>query len=314
LVKPDSVTPLSAPSVNDSGRYFVKQVWPQQAVYAPIPQDEIILVGRGSGADWLASRFLAGMIVQVNFTTDPDWRDLVGAIGGGPVLVKNGRIVEDPDPPAPQERDRRHPVIAAGISRDGRTLTIVEVDGRQPSLSIGLTRPELAAYGHPVPPSEPLQVSSTTPAVTVSGGTVTAGAAPGEGVLHVQSGAAAGTARVFVVNHIQRLVVSPDAVSLVPGAGWNFSFAGEDATGNQVTLPNAAGTWVVNPPWLGTFSGPGEFVAGEQIGTGMIDVRIGGAADQVRVAIGNTARAVTQFDRGNWTFRGDPDTVTGSVA
>src|SRR5207302_8492826 len=134
LVKPGSVTPLSAPSVNDSGRYFVKQVWPQQAFYAPIPQDEIILVGRGSGADWLASKFLAGMIVQVNFTTDPDWRDLVGAIGGGPVLVKNRRSVEDPDPPAPQERDRRDPVVAPGIPPAGRTATIVEVDGRPSTL------------------------------------------------------------------------------------------------------------------------------------------------------------------------------------
>ena len=402
LVKPDSVTPLSAPSGTDSGRYFVKQVWPQQAFYAPIPQDEVILVGRGAGADWLASKFLAGAIVKVNFTTEPDWRDLVGAIGGGPVLVQNGRIVEDPDAPAPRERDARHPVIAAGISRDGRTLTIVEVDGRQPNLSIGLTRPELAAYmqwlgayqamafdsggsatvvarlpglpaptvvnspsdgrerpvanallihsasvpgaaikllvnasqplrlfagatqtlrtigidayGNPVPPPEPLQVTSSTPAVTVSGGTLTAGAVPGEGILNVQSGAATGTTRIYVVNRIRRLVVSPETVNLVPGAGWNFAFAGEDATGNQVVLPTTAGTWVVNPPWLGTFSGPGEFVAGEQIGLGTIDAHLGGAAAQVRLVIGNSARPVVQFDRGDWSFRGDPETVTGSVA
>src|SRR5207247_5345671 len=38
------------------------------------------------------------------------------------------------------------PVIAGGIGRDGRSVTLVEVDGRQPNLSIGLTRPELAEY------------------------------------------------------------------------------------------------------------------------------------------------------------------------
>ncbi len=130
----------------DGGRYFVKQVWPQQAFYAPLPKDEMILVGRGAGGDWLSQKMTAGTPVQVNLTTDPDWHDLQVAIGGGPVLVQNGQIVEDPDAPAPKERDYRHPVIAAGISRDGQTLTFVEVDGRQPALSIGLTRPQLARY------------------------------------------------------------------------------------------------------------------------------------------------------------------------
>ena len=400
LVKPDSVTP--APAGGDSSRYFVKQVWPQQAFYAPFPQGEIILLGRGSGADWLAQKLTAGGVVQVNLTTDPDWHDFAGAIGGGPVLVQNGQVVEDPDAPAPQERDHRNPVIAAGIARDGRTLTIVEVDGRQPNFSVGLTRPELAAYmqwlgayqamafdsggsatvvarlpgqpaptvvnspsdgrerpvanalliqstsvpgpatrllvnanqplhlftgatyplltigvdaqGNPVPPPEPLQVSASPPIVTFSNGAITAGTAPGDSVLQVQSGPAAGTVRVSVVNRLRRLVVSPETVSLVPGAGWSFSLAGQDAGGHQVVLPSAAGTWVVNPPAFGTISSPGEFVAGDRPGTGTISVHLGGTASRVRVAIGSAARPVIQFDRGDWSFRGLPESVTGSVA
>jgi len=109
-------------------------------------------------------------------------------------------------------------------------------------------------------------------------------------------------------------VVSPDAITLVPGAGWSFALAGQDVVGRQVALPDGAGTWVVNPPWLGTISGPGEFVAGERAGTGTIAARLGGVSAQVRVAIANAARPVNQFDRGEWTFRGSPDSVTGSVA
>jgi hypothetical protein len=400
LVTPASVTPL--PASNDTGRYFVKQIWPQQAYYSPLPKDAVILLGRGSGADWLARKLTAGAVLQVNLTTDPDWHEFQSVIGGGPVLVQNGQLVEDPDAPAPQERDRRNPVIAVGIGQDGRTLTVVEVDGRQPNLSIGLTRPELAAYmrwlgayqamafdsggsatvvarlpgqlaptvvnspsdgrerpvanallvystsipgpavgllvnanqplrlfvgakvplsligldaqGNPVPPPDPLQASASPPIVTVSGGAVRAGSTPGTGVLQVQSGPAEGSVRVFVTSQLRRLIVSPETVKLVPGAGWTFAMAGQDSDGRQVALPEAAGTWVVNPPWLGTISAPGEFVAGDRPGTGTLSVQLGGTSSRVRVAIANVARPINEFDRGDWSFRGLPSTVTGSVA
>lgn len=38
----------------------------------------------------------------------------------------------------------RHPRTAVGLSRDGRTLIVAVVDGRQPGHSVGLTLPELA--------------------------------------------------------------------------------------------------------------------------------------------------------------------------
>jgi hypothetical protein len=399
LIKPDSVTPL--PPEVESGRYFVKQIWPQQAFYAPFPKGELILLGRGGGADWLR-KLTAGQQVQVNLTTDPDWHDFNGIIGGGPILVQNGRLIEDSDTPAPLEQERRHPVIAIGISRDGRRLTFVEVDGRQPNFSVGLTRKELASYmqwlgayqamafdsggsatvvarlpgqpapavvnspsdgrerpvanalliystsqlgppikllvnanqplrlftgaafplsiigldaqGNPVAPAEPLQVSASPPLAVYGGGWVRAGATAGESVLQVQSGKASGTTRVMVVTQLRRLVVSPEVVNLVPGAGWMFAVAGQDAEGHYVALPETAGAWVVNPPWLGTFSAPGAFVAGERPAIGSIRAHLGGASAQIRVAIINSARPVSQFERGDWSFRGYPDTVTGSVA
>jgi exopolysaccharide biosynthesis protein len=38
----------------------------------------------------------------------------------------------------------RHPRTAAGVSRDGRTLLLIVVDGRRPGWSVGATLPELA--------------------------------------------------------------------------------------------------------------------------------------------------------------------------
>jgi len=126
--------------------YRVKQVWPGQAFYAPFPKDELLLVGRGRASDWLRDHVTAGAAALVNLATRPDWRTTHLAIGGGPLLVQHGRVVDDPRSPAPHERDVRHPVLGVGILPDGHTMLLVGVDGRQPHVSVGLTQPELASY------------------------------------------------------------------------------------------------------------------------------------------------------------------------
>jgi hypothetical protein len=136
----------TAIAARDDGRYTVKAIWPQQAYYAPFPRGEILLLGRGRAAGWLSRKIVSGMAVQVNLATIPDWHGVVGVIGGGPLLVQKGGFVDDPYSPVPGERDKPNPVTAIGLGRDGRTMLVTEIDGRQPRLSIGLTRPQLAAY------------------------------------------------------------------------------------------------------------------------------------------------------------------------
>ena len=147
-VSPDgSAADFAAPPArSEAPLYRAKAVWPQQAYYAPFPRGTLLLVGRGRAADWLQQNVTPDTSVRVDLATDPDWRSADAVIGGGPVLVQNGRRVEDPHSPVPNERFRRNPVTAAGISADGRTLLLVSVDGRQPRLSVGLTQPQLAAY------------------------------------------------------------------------------------------------------------------------------------------------------------------------
>ena len=74
----------------------------------------------------------------------PALDDVLAAVGGGPLLVRDGGSALDPNAPAPEERDVRFPVAGAMLAANG-TLVLVSVDGRQAALSIGVTRPQFAA-------------------------------------------------------------------------------------------------------------------------------------------------------------------------
>ena len=82
-----------------------------------------------------------GETVGLEYGTDPPYDDVVTAIGGGPLLIKDGLWYEDPDAPAKDERDVRWPVVGVGRLADA-SLLFMEVDGRWPDISVGMTRPE----------------------------------------------------------------------------------------------------------------------------------------------------------------------------
>jgi exopolysaccharide biosynthesis protein len=82
--------------------------------------------------------------VHVDVATTPALADIANAVGGGPLLVADGVPVEDPNAPAPEERDRRFPVSGAAVTAAG-ALVLVAVDGRRAAYSIGVTRPEFAS-------------------------------------------------------------------------------------------------------------------------------------------------------------------------
>jgi exopolysaccharide biosynthesis protein len=72
--------------------------------------------------------------------------DAVAGLGArdgkpGTLLVEDG---ENRGATAQVAPGQRHPRTAAGVSRDGRTLLLLVVDGRQPGWSVGVTLPDLA--------------------------------------------------------------------------------------------------------------------------------------------------------------------------
>lgn len=150
---------------------------------AGIPQDadpgmriqpgQVVLVGEGSGAQWLRENICEGDTVRFrfDFVTNPlngnsargefssraeslrgravrsVWTDVVQAAGGGPWLIRDGRIAIDGEAQGFDRETfvlRRHPRSAAGVTEAGELLLVV-ADGRQ-SFSRGMSLPELAEY------------------------------------------------------------------------------------------------------------------------------------------------------------------------
>ncbi len=292
-------------------RYYVKQVWSQKPFYAPFPSDEMLLVGRGRASDWLLDKMTAGTPVQVSLTTDPDWHDFENALGGGPLLIQNGQVVEDPDAPAPQERNHPNPVIAVGIGQDGQTLTFVEVDGRQPELSIGLTRPQLAAYM--------LKVGAYQAMALDSGGSATMVARlPGQPSPTVVNSPSDGMERP-VANAVlvystavpgppTRLLVNANRpLRLFANARTALSIIGVDAQGTPTSLSEPV--QITAPPGLVAVAEDGTVVAGTTAGRGMLRAQSGDAIGVIPVSVTTRlARLLVTPETANvapgagWTF------------
>jgi hypothetical protein len=121
------------PSVTYSAR--VREV--HDSGNAPVSRETLVLsLGRQ-----LANQIPAvspGTILQISTAMWPELKGVQTALGGGPPLVRAGKINER------VEGRVRHPRTALGWNKDYYFL--VEVDGRQRDLSVGMTLRELANY------------------------------------------------------------------------------------------------------------------------------------------------------------------------
>jgi phosphodiester glycosidase/flagellar hook capping protein FlgD len=103
-----------------------------------------VLVGRGDAAARLQSEAPLGTTVTLRLILQPDWTTVADAIGGGPVLVRDGNPVYRANEAfTVSQIVPRHPRTAVGQLADGRILLVV-VDGRQPGYSVGMTTFEMA--------------------------------------------------------------------------------------------------------------------------------------------------------------------------
>jgi len=119
----------------------------KQGGATPIPPGGAVLVGRGAtGAGRLATEAPLGSNVTVRLTLTPDWSGLVDAVGGGPVLVRDGRpIFRSNEGFTTDQLVPRAPRAAIGQTQDGR-IVLVTVDGRRAGYSVGMTNFELALF------------------------------------------------------------------------------------------------------------------------------------------------------------------------
>ena len=103
-----------------------------------------VLVARGTAAAKLQAEAQPGTVVTVRLILQPDWSVVSDAIGGGPVLVRDGApVYRSNEGFTTSQLAPRGPRTAVGQRADGGII-LLTTDGRQPGFSVGMTNFELA--------------------------------------------------------------------------------------------------------------------------------------------------------------------------
>jgi hypothetical protein len=209
---------------------------------------------------------------------------IAAAIGGGPLILHHGSWFDDPDGPNGGEYARQIPASGAALEPDG-TLLLIEVDGRQPLLSVGIERHAFSALMRALGATEGMAFdgggSSTIVARRIGDADASMQNSPSDGVerpvsngLFIYSTAPAGPP--------ERLVARPSVIRALPGAVVALRLAAVDAA-NHVVPPAETIAATVVPPSLGRVSGDRFVALGS--GSGHIVLRGGALAGSIPVEV-----------------------------
>jgi exopolysaccharide biosynthesis protein len=117
-----------------------------------IPVDGFVISTSGSARDWALKNLRRGVRVLLDLHLSPvetdqaeSWKQATSVIGGGPQLIKNGRIeiTNTVEKILPSFVSDGHPRTAIARLKSGQVL-LLTVDGRQPGESIGMSLTMLA--------------------------------------------------------------------------------------------------------------------------------------------------------------------------
>jgi hypothetical protein len=150
-------TPAIGPSTRTSGGLELTLEWDDEGPWLPLrageryqaritainaegdtalkPDIMVLSIGREM-AEGL-STVMKGTVVSLHLRTSPDLTGVTTALGGGPILLREGQTFDW------AHRPERHPRTAIGWNRE--SLFLVVVDGRQEGLSIGMNYAELSS-------------------------------------------------------------------------------------------------------------------------------------------------------------------------
>ncbi len=209
---------------------------------------------------------------------------LSAAVGGGPLILNDGSWIDDPDGPNGGEYAQRIPCSGAALGNDG-TLYLLEVDGRQPELSVGITRPEFAAL---------MRAFGAVRGMAFDGGgsSELVARTPGETNAALVTMPSDGHERkvadgIFVYDTAppgpaSQLLAAQPAVRALPGASVNVHFVAADAAQHVVAVAQPIDVHV-EPSTLGTYR-DGIFTAA-QPGEGVLVARAGALIQRVPVHV-----------------------------
>lgn len=252
----------------------------------PFPAESALRIAYGPAAQGFGPLPDVGDVVSVTADTDPSLADVAAAVGGGPLLLRNGVPVDDPASPNYADRERRIPAAAAARFPDG-TLALVVVDGRHPATSIGVDRAELIALLRGLGASDALLFDSGGSATLVARKLGDAEASvindPSDGVerrvadgLFVYSDAPLGPPA--------RLVLRPGRLAALPGARVPLQARLIDAADHG--LGEARGPWRLDaPPGVASIDADDVLHVGARAGSYALRVARGGVAAELPLEV-----------------------------
>jgi hypothetical protein len=230
----------------------------------------------------------SGDVIVANGDLSPlGLSSITAAVGGGALILHGGEWYDDYDAPYREENSKRMPCSGAAIAPDGR-LFLVEVDGRQADLSVGVTRREFAALMRSLGATEGLLLDG-------GGSSTLVVRRLGDSVADVVNSPSDGRERpvadgIFVYSTAPagppvRLVARPGILRAVDGAEIPLRIAAVDAN-YHVATGAAAVRSSVEPSRLGYVRG-GTFVALHP-GSGHLVLHAGGVRGTVPIEIDAT--------------------------
>ncbi|HTU81331.1 MAG TPA: phosphodiester glycosidase family protein [Candidatus Acidoferrales bacterium] len=229
-----------------------------------------------------------GDVVSASGDLSPMGLDQIAtAIGGGPLILQDGAWYEDPDGPNGGEYAKRIPCSGAALAPDGR-LFLIEVDGREPSTSVGLTRREFSALMRALGADTGMAFDGggSSTIVVRRLGDVDSGVVnrPSDGRERPVADGLLVYSTAPVGDPV-RLVARPGVVRAIDGAEVQLRVAAVDAA-NHVTATGEPLEAAVEPASLGTVR-DGRFVA-LGAGTGRLILRSGALKGEVPVEVERT--------------------------
>ncbi len=222
----------------------------------------------------------------------PPLDSLIAAVGGGPLLVHQGLPYNDPDGPGGSEFSTRIPASGAAVEADG-TLLLIEVDGRQPGRSIGVTRAQLGTLMRAFGATEGLAFdgggSSTLVARQLGDTNADLRSSPSDGAeRHIADGLLVYSNAPF--GPPARLVVRPSFVRALIGAPVAITTAVTDAAGHPASVSAELRARAV-PADLGS-SSTSAFVAGNRAQVGILHFERGPLFADIPVQVVDSAARI----------------------
>ncbi|ASS74360.1 hypothetical protein CIG75_04755 [Tumebacillus algifaecis] len=255
------------------GQYTVTAIDPMKTVTEAPPQGFVKLIAQGSGPiGFVTANLQKGDTINLAYGTTPASTSLKYAIGGGPILLKDGQYFADPNQPLPNSSSYRGPITGVGVTADGKRMLQLVVDGRS-SDSIGLTYVQTANF---------LRSRGLAHAMLLDGGGSTDMVVrqPGDTQATVANSPSDGRERRVANGLFVYSTSAPGTPANITNWGESVKvFIGEQKQltkkysvldQNYNPLPGESVTFTVEPSTLGTITQGGQFRANLTGGSGKI--------------------------------------------